>query len=390
MKKKVLIIDTKTKNLKSLSPIFNELKNRNYEIIIASTCKDMKNVEDNCTWSNITIPKIFNLNNRFQLFLFLIISPITILLSFFFLLFIKFSKKINTIYCCHYQEKICLTRLAKLLKINIIWLEFPEIVNEKRKKTLNHLLKTRSKLAKIIVFTKKSKDILNKQGYKLENIHLITPAIKQKSLQRQESIFDGMAHQESNSKKRKFFTIGIISELNNKKINDKMEKLFQAIKKSLVIIPDIQIIVVGEGEDRKNLGWLTKRMEIDNLVWFVGGPTLPETGSQKHLKKWLDSFDLLISVCDNIDINDLNTIVYAMKSQLPIICPENIGFETLLEHNITGSLINTDDSENITQEIIRMQQNKKIRHDMGKNASEKAQNEFTIENVTNHLVELMK
>lgn len=390
MKKKVLLIDSRTENLKSLSPLFNELKNRNHEIIIASTCKKIANEENNCEWSNIKIPKFLNLNNRFQLFIFLILSPLSILFSFFLLLFIKFSKKINTIYCCHYQEKLCLTSLAKLLKINILWLEFPEIINEKRNKTLSFLLKKKSAKAKIIVFTDRSKETLGKQGYKLENITIIPPAIKQKSLQRQENIFEEIAQHENNSKKRKFFTIGIISGLDNKKIGYKLEKLFQAIKKSLVIIPDIQIIIVGEGEERKNLGWLTKRMEIDTLVWFVGGPTLPEIGSQKHLKKWLDSFDLLISVCDDVDLNDLNTIVYAMKSKLPIICPENIGFETLLEHGVTGSLINTDDSENITQEIIKMQQNKKMRHEMGEKAQAEAQNKFTIENIANQFMELMK
>jgi len=385
MKKKILFIDSQTKNLCALSTLLNELETRDFEFIIFSPCAKFYNEERNQEWHNKKLPQLFNLNITWQLIFFIILSPIFILASFFLLLYIKFSKKINTIICSHYLEKICFTKISRLLKINLIWLEFPDTVNEKRNKTLTWLLKNHSRFTRVICFTNNSKDLLAKQGYKLENISVIAPGIKQKNLQRQENIFEQIAQNDKSLKKRKFFTIGIVTELNNEKIGDKLEKLFQAVKKSLVVVPHIQLIIVGEGGERKNLGWLTKRMEIDNLIWFVGGPNLPEAGSQKHLKKWLDSFDLLISVCDNIDLNDLHVMLHAMATELPIIAPEYIGFETIIENKKNGSLINTDNSDNIAQEIIDLQQSKTRRQEYGKSANEAVQNYFTISRIADQL-----
>ncbi|MDO8260475.1 MAG: glycosyltransferase [Candidatus Magasanikbacteria bacterium] len=390
MKKNILLINTGADKICSLSPLLEALKDRDYNFIIASAGAKIKTCEQGNTWKNIAIPRFFNLNNRVQLFFFTLLSPFIFVFCFLLLVYIKLFIDFSTIICTHYIEKICLTKISRLFKINLVWLEFPEIVIEKRNNFLSWLLKNSSQVAKIICFTEFSKDSLSRQGYKLENISIIAPGIVQKNLQRQENIFGEIAHNNGELKKRKYFTIGIVSELNNEKTGDKFEKVFQAIKKALVVVPNLQIIVVGEGEERKNLGWLTKKMEIDNMIWFVGGPNLPEIGSQKHLKKWLDSFDVLISVCKKIDLNDLQILLHAMASSLPIIGPENIGLETIINNQKNGSLINTDNSDTIAAEIITLQQSKSTRQEYGKKASTTVHNHFTISRMADQFVLFLK
>lgn len=390
MKKNILLIKTGQINLCSLGSLFEALKDRDFNFLFANANSKINNCESSNIFKIKKIPKLFNLNNRFQLFIFSILSPLIFLFSFLFLLYIKLFKKFNTLISCHYLEKICFSKISQILKINLVWLEAPEIVIEKRNNFLSWLLKKSSRSVKIICFTDFSKETLAKQGYKLENIFVVAPGIIQKNLQRQENIFGEIAHNNGELKKRKYFTIGIVSELNSEKFGDKFEKVFQAIKKSLIVVPNLQIIVVGEGEERKNLGWLTKKMEIDNMIWFVGGPNLPEVGSQKHLKKWLDSFDILISVCDHLDLNDLHIMLHAMATGLPIIGPDNIGFETIIENKRTGSLINTDNSDTIAAEIITLQQSKSTRSDYTKNATTTVHDRFTISKMADQFVLFLK
>ena len=73
------------------------------------------------------------------------------------------------------------------------------------------------------------------------------------------------------------------------------------------VIPNIQLIIIGEGEERKNLSWLAKKMEIDNLVWLVG--------EQEQLKKWLDSFDVFLALGEKYDIIEKSGSSYSYKPE---------------------------------------------------------------------------
>lgn len=373
---RVLIINTGKNDLCVLQPLFRALKDRNKLFWHLSPHK--QNCDPGEALKQKKLPTFFNLERTLSAYVFLCLLPLLWLLVFFVILYIKIFENFQTIICCHYQEKICLTRIASWLKINVIWLEMPENSEKKIISPLEKLLSTQSKKAKTICFTGRSKILLEKKSYKKENLYLVAPGISQKSLQRQENIFGEIAHNSGDTKKRKFFTVGIVNDLNNQKIGDKLEKIFQAVKKSLIVVPFTQIIVVGEGEERKNLGWQTKKLEIDNLIWFVGGPNFPRHGSLKHLKRWLDSFDCLISATKNPDLNELHITLYAMSNGLPIIAPENVGFETIIDDQRNGSLINMDNSDEIAQSLIKLQQSKELRAKFSQEAAKDAQERFTI------------
>ena len=174
--------------------------------------------------------------------------------------------------------------------------------------------------------------------------------------------------------RRKYFTVGVITALNQKQ---KIETIFQAVKISAPMIPNIQLIIIGEGEERKMLTWLAKKMEIENLVWLVG--------EQEQLKKWLDSFNVFLAAGSILTLDDYGNIIEAMAAGLPILAPRNIGLEDLVIENKTGALHEADNSEMLARQIIKLHQDKKLRQYLGRNGQERASQSFTFNKMVDEM-----
>ncbi|MCK5319969.1 glycosyltransferase family 4 protein [Candidatus Parcubacteria bacterium] len=324
MKNKILVIKSSNTNISPLLDLFNALEEKNYELLFLNNDKTLKNI-------------------------YILIK----------IIYYKFKFKIKNIICFGIWEKIIFTPVAKILKIKTVWLELPREKKEKSNFILNFLLKKISRLAKLIVFKKCDKNNLIKREFDSKKISFIAPGINLKQCARQENIFNDLAKNKNSQSQKKFFTIGTVAKLNS---GQTIEVLFGAVKKALDVIPNLQIIIIGEGEERKKLTWLAQKMEIDNLSWFVG--------EQTHLKKWFDGFDIFSSACANADLNDIFVLLKAMSAGLPIISVENHGFDDIIEDNKNGLLLPKDDSEFLAGAIIKLQQNKMLSKNLGQNAKD--------------------
>ena len=260
--KKILIINSQHPSLIPIFNIFEELKNYNYSFNLLANNQEILNKFKEKKWSCKKIPKYFDLNKLQNIFLIFILYPILIFLGIIFIIYYKYIKKIKIIICCGWLEKIILTYPAKILKIKIIWLERPGLNYKNINKLLSILFKINSKHAKIITFLNYTKNILIKMKISEKNIFTIFPGIKSNNIKRQENIFDNLAQINQLNANKKFFTVGTIADLDNK---HKTEILLHSCKKCSEIINNLQLIIVGDGTERKNLAWLAKKMEIDNF-----------------------------------------------------------------------------------------------------------------------------
>ncbi|NTU99141.1 glycosyltransferase family 4 protein [Candidatus Falkowbacteria bacterium] len=177
---------------------------------------------------------------------------------------------------------------------------------------------------------------------------------------------------------KKFFTIGTVTNLNE---HQKIESLFQAIKKCLSIIPNIQLVIVGDGKEKKNLLWLAKKMEIDNLVWLVG--------KQQHLRKWIDNFDIYITSDDKLTLSELIITLNAMAAEKPTIGNANSGLEDIIYEGKTGYLVDLNDSEAVADKILLLHQDKDLRRTLGKKAFERVEKYFTSAKMLEQLEKLL-
>ncbi|MDO8592840.1 MAG: glycosyltransferase family 4 protein [bacterium] len=367
MPHKILIINSSADKNNLLQRAFKELARQDFNFILWSKTKTFEQ-------NNWPTNKIFlgpSLKNKAGMLLFSIMLPFIQLKLLASLIRLKIKRQADLIICLNLNEKIIVTVLAYALKIKVVWLESPATNYRQINKFLLGLYKLNCGLAEIIVFNNYGRIQLENFGGR-KKISLIYPGAKPN--QYQENIFNKLAAAKQANFHRKYFTVGAITELNQRQ---KIETIFQAIKICSPVIANIQLIIIGEGEERKNLSWLAKKMQIENLVWLVG--------EQEQLKKWLDGLDVYLAAGDALKLDDYGNILEAMAAGLPILAARNIGLEDLVIENKTGSLLETDNSEMLARQIIKLHQDKKLRFQLGRNGRERVNQFFTLDKMAESL-----
>jgi len=314
----------------------------------------------------------------FSSFLFILFLPWLWLINFRKIIRAKFRQKIKTIVCLDIREKIIFTPLARLIGLRVISWECPGQARKKYRRGLWFIFKIMSRGATLLVFNNFSKIYLINRGLKENNITIIRPWLKNNEPRFQENIFSNLAQADQPVFRKKFFTIGTICDLNK---DQTIETLFQAAAKILSVVPQIQIIIVGDGEERKNLSWLAGKLGLNNLVWFVG--------EQKRWRKWLDSFDIFVINVNAPTTNDLLIALKAKAAGLPVVAPRHFGWEEIIDDNKNGVLLPAGDSEALAKKIISLSQDKRQRLWLGQNARQQAEENFRLEKIITNIEKIL-
>jgi len=339
MKKNILIINS-GEDIVSLFDFFDELAAKGNDFyFFESGEKELKKIKEK-KWN---YKKIKQKKKNFCS-LILLFWPFISLKWFFSFLYFKYKKNIKHIVLFGEYEKIMLTFVAKLLKIKVVWVDVPSQNIKQSKKIIRKFLVFLSRFATLVTFNNLNKQRLKDVGFK--NIHIINLGVKLLNKSCQDNIFNNLAREQS-QKNKKFFTIGVVSAMDD---ISKIEILFQALKRSLSVVPDLQFILVGDGKKRKNFLWLAKRMEINNLCWFVG--------HQEYLKKWFDGFDVFCCPQEDLNLSNMSAIMQALVYGLPVIGPSGVGLREFLDSNKQIITVDPGNAETLAQEIINIYKNK--------------------------------
>lgn len=376
MKKNILVVSSTDDKNQLLVNLFEQLANQGFGfLLVSSKVAPIKQFQLK-NWLAKKTSLGPALDSQFKTIIFLLVLPYWSIKFLARLLYYKYQKNLQIIICLNDREKIIFTPLAKLLKLKMIWLQLADNNLGQIKRPLLWLLRFYSHWSESATFSNFTKIQLINLGYKEKKIKVICPGISLSPYQ--ENLFTKLAQLEQKNFHRKYFTVGTVANLNKKQ---KIQTLFQAAEICLNIIPFLQLIIIGEGEERKNLAWLAKKMGIDNLVWFVG--------EQNLVKKWLINFDLFVIATNQLQLDDYLHLLEAMAAGLPVIGPKNLGLEEIIEQNKTGCLIEIDNSEMLAGQIIKLQQNKTLRLQLGKNGSQRVEQFFTMEKMTSQFSKIL-
>lgn len=369
MKKNILIINS-GKEIEYLFDFFNELilGGDNF-FFMEANIRNLQKLEEN-NWPYKKIKK----REKVSFLRYLFFWPFDFFYWFIVLLYFKKKKFIEHVVLFSVYEKLVVSLPARLLKIKVIWGEFPSRDINHLNKFILKLLINFSHKVKLITFTEFYKKRL--EGMNFKNVLNIGLGINLSNYSDQNNIFESIAKSEHEKNNKKFFTVGTALVMDDL---EKTEIMFQAVKKCLAVIPHLQFIVVGDGEKRKNFLWLAKRMEIDNLSWFVG--------KKEYLKKWFDSFDVFCHPQDDLTLDNLTVVIQALASRLPVIGPDNIGLEDVLESKDQVITVEPEKAEVLAQEIIRVYKNRYLYKRMTKNND--ICNIFSTEKMANNFKEIL-
>jgi len=142
-----------------------------------------------------------------------------------------------------------------------------------------------------------------------------------------------------------------------------VQYLLQAMKIIHEEMPDVKLILVGDGEEREHLESLTDSLEIRERVEFAGRVL------HKKVQDYMNQADVLVlpSLSEGFPL----TILEAMACGLPIVATRVRGVPDIVENDTNGYLVDTKDPEQIAWALLKILENEQLRKNISKNNREK-------------------
>lgn len=310
-----------------------------YSIFTQKQCKSFSTLAISKA-RNFAFAKTLQKNN----IIFVILWPLLSFWYYFMFYRIKRRQVINSLILTGWPEKIIMTWPAKILKMKIVWLEIPGFDYQALCPLKRLLYRLSAKSARLVAFN--DQQIAKIQAARIsDDITKVFYGIKATNFNRQESIFDELAVKKSAIKEKKYFSIGAACDFNE---NQNIELLLHAIKECLACIPHLQLIIIGDGPEKKNIQWMARKLEIENLVWFVG--------EQGQLKKWLENLDLFVAPIHFATLADIQKILLAQWNELPIISFDQIRLDDYI--NEKNGMLVYPESGDLAKNIINLYNDK--------------------------------
>ena len=118
-------------------------------------------------------------------------------------------------------------------------------------------------------------------------------------------------------------------------------------------LPEVKLILVGDGEEREHLENLTDNLELRECVEFVGRV------QHERVLDYMDQAEVFVlpSLSEGFPV----TILEAMASGLPVVATRVGGIPDIIEDSINGYLVDTMDQEQIAEALLRLLQNEELR-----------------------------
>nr|WP_294995059.1 glycosyltransferase family 4 protein [uncultured Sediminibacterium sp.] len=152
--------------------------------------------------------------------------------------------------------------------------------------------------------------------------------------------------------------------VNWKRVDLAINGILEVVKQ----IPNVILIIVGDGPERQRLEYITRENKIQDKVMFVGAI------EQSLIKDYLFSADIFLSYYDLSNLG--NPIMEAMMAGLPIITIDVGDTKELIRHNENGFLIPNDQLSLIPQYMINLIEDKQLAARLANEAFQTARTNF--------------
>jgi glycosyltransferase involved in cell wall biosynthesis len=134
---------------------------------------------------------------------------------------------------------------------------------------------------------------------------------------------------------------------------------------------NINLVVIGEGEEKKNLERLAQDLKIDDRVFFPGA--IPDA------RLYFKNFHIFVlpSLSEPFGI----TILEAMSQKIPVIATNVGGIPEIIEDEDTGILVPPKEPLILAQAIERLITDEELRLRLGEEGYRRYKENFTLENM---------
>ena len=181
----------------------------------------------------------------------------------------------------------------------------------------------------------------------MENAPVIYHGIDVEKYVRQKNLFSAMADGLSVEYGKKNFTVGYVGRLEKVKGVEYLVMAVAALKEK---IPEIDLVIVGEGSEKAQLIWLAEQLGLRGQVKFVG--------YKDDYIGWLKDFDVFVlpSVKESLGI----ILLEAMACGCPVVAAKVGGVVEVVDHEKTGLLAEPKSSAALAEAIERVYKEKEL------------------------------
>lgn len=137
--------------------------------------------------------------------------------------------------------------------------------------------------------------------------------------------------------------IGSISRLEKSRSVDKAISIFSQLYKKN---KSIQLIIAGDGSERKNLERLVNSLELSNSVKFLGS-----VKKQENFYKEIDIFINTLSLGGDDGAGIGNNIIEAGIFRKPVVSFNSCGIKEVIINKKTGFLVELNDTNSFTRSV---------------------------------------
>jgi phosphatidyl-myo-inositol dimannoside synthase len=172
-----------------------------------------------------------------------------------------------------------------------------------------------------------------------------------------------------------------VSRLDASERSKGVDHVLEAMPRVLDCIPNATHTVIGSGNDVGRLQSITRRLGIDKHVRFVG------PASDAALTKAYGSCDLfaLPSAKEGFGLVYLE----AMAAGKPVVAARAGGTSEVVVDGMTGLLVDYGDVAALTNALVRLLSNRRLRADMGDAGRTRVEDEFSFDRYVARLSELL-
>jgi len=129
-------------------------------------------------------------------------------------------------------------------------------------------------------------------------------------------------------------------------------------------MPDVKLVIVGDGVERSRLEELAERLNLDGCIQFAGQI------SQERIPRVMHQADVfaLSSLTEGLPV----VLLEAMAAGLPIVATNVGGIPDIVEEGVNGYLVNAKNPDEISNRLLILLQGDEMREEISANNREKA------------------
>lgn len=162
------------------------------------------------------------------------------------------------------------------------------------------------------------------------------------------------------------FVVGTVGRLNRVKDFGTLIRGFGTLRR---VKPEAVLVIVGDGEERRGLEVITRRLALTDAVRFLG--------QRDDARSLLPAFDVFAnsSISEGISL----TILEAMAAGVPVVATRVGGTPEVIEHGKTGLLVPARSADALAQALASLADDAAERQVLGERGRAAVEKRFTID-----------